>query len=62
MTKKFYNLPFYIKDNNDGDRYKTIVVGPSKPYSNMNESFIPYNETEKFNATNFMITQLHADE
>ena len=55
----------YISDNDDGDRYKTVILGPSKPYD-IDKAYkdgagIPHNETHTINSTNLMITQIYGD-
>ena len=55
----------YISDNDDGDRYKTVILGPSKPYD-IDKAYkdgagIPHNDTNTINSTNLMITQIYGD-
>ena len=55
----------HISDNDDGDRYKTVILGPSKPYDidkvYKDGAGIPHNETHTINSTNLMITQIYGD-
>ena len=54
-----------FSENDDGDRYKTVILGPSKPYD-IDKAYkdgagIPHNETHTINSTNLMITQIYGD-